>query len=74
MLVCLSSNYDLRKTYLPLIAEALEGGGGPSIPYPFKYFEKNPKSLKEIWQLSPKIRKHCIPISLKVMESIPKIT
>ena len=23
-----------------------KGGGGPSIPYPFNYFEKYPKSLK----------------------------
>ena len=27
--------------------------GGPSIPYPFNYFEKYPISLKEIWQISP---------------------
>ena len=41
------------------------GNGGPRIPYPFKYFEKYPISLKKIWQISPKFRKHCVPISLK---------
>ena len=49
------------------------GGGGPSIPNLFKYFEKYPISLKEIWQISAKFSKHCIPISLKEMESILKI-
>ena len=42
--------------------------GGPSIPYPFNYFEKYPISLKQIWQISPKFRKHCILISLKLIQ------
>ena len=46
--------------------KALEGG--PSIPYPFNYFEKYPMSLKLIWQISQKFKKHCIPISLKLIQ------
>ena len=45
--------------------EALEGG--PSIQYPFNYFENYPISLEQIWSISPKFRKHCIPISLKLI-------
>ena len=40
-------------------------GGGPSIPSPSNYFEKYPISLKLIWQISSKFRRHCVPISLK---------
>ena len=47
--------------------EALEGGGGPSITYPFNYFEKYPISLKEMRQISPKVGKHSIPISPKLI-------
>ena len=42
--------------------------GGPSIPYPFNYFEKYPISLKQIWQISPKFRKPCTLISLKLIQ------
>ena len=49
-----------------LNSEALKGG--PSIPYPFNYFKKYSISLKLIWQISPKFRKHCIPISLKLIQ------
>ena len=50
-------------------SEALEGGVQVSHirSYPFNYFVY-PISLKEIWQISPKFRKHCIPILLKLIQ------
>ena len=40
----------------------------PVAHIPLYYLEKYPISLKYIWQLSPKFRKHCIPISLKLIQ------
>ena len=43
-------------------------GGGSSIPYPINFFKKYPISFKKIRQLSPNIRKLCIPIFQKLIK------
>ena len=42
--------------------------GDPSIPYPFKYFEKISHIPKRKMANIPKSRKHCIPISLELIK------
>ena len=44
------------------------GRGGSSIPYPINFFKKYPISLKTIRQLSPNIRKLCIPLSQNLIK------
>ena len=52
-----------------LLSDYFWGPGrvGPSIPYyPFNYFK-----ISHIWQIPPKFSKHCIPISLKMIQVSP---